>query len=213
MTDERPSARTRCCKPFRNKGFISDCYRRSRNCQRGGQFPRGGQPLSRSKAPVQNGLPDLAIYLAAKVISTNKTDMKSHSPGTRFCFGLDWQPCSKADVPSCRLASFVNRTAGRRKRSDGGSTGPTGDPPPSDARRDIVLSSCVDIQRYLTDVYQPRRRQFARDLITANVSAESNGAISKPGRQKSTLAGLRRAYGLDAARNYAARKGISTASV
>jgi hypothetical protein len=32
------------------------------------------------KASVQNGLPNLAMYLAAKVISTNKTDMKSHSP-------------------------------------------------------------------------------------------------------------------------------------
>ena len=30
---------------------------------------------------------------------------------------------------------------------------------------DIVLSSCVDIQRYLTDVYQPRRRQFTQNLI------------------------------------------------
>jgi hypothetical protein len=103
MADERPGAGTRSCKSFRNKGFISDGYRRSRNRQRRGQFPRGGQPLSGSKAPVQNGLPDLAIYLAAQVISTNKTDMKSHNPELAL-FGLDWQPCSRADVPSCRLA-------------------------------------------------------------------------------------------------------------
>lgn len=84
------------------------------------------------------------------------------------------------------------------------------------ARRDIVLSSCVDIQRYLTDVYQPRRRQFARDLITPQRRAhglESNGTIGKLDGRKVRSPGLRRAYGLDAARNYAARKGISTASV
>ena len=79
MADECAGAGARRCKSFRNKGFISDGNRRSRNRQRGGQFPRGRQPLSRSKAPVQNGLPDLTVYLAAKVISTNKTDMKSHN--------------------------------------------------------------------------------------------------------------------------------------
>ena len=86
--DKCPGARTRCCESFSNKGFISDCDRRSRDRQRGGQFPRGGQPLSRSKAPVQNRLPDLTVYLAAKVISVDKTDMKSHSPEPALV--LDW---------------------------------------------------------------------------------------------------------------------------
>jgi hypothetical protein len=79
MADECPSACARCCKSLRNEGFIGDRDCRSRNRQRGGEFPRSRQPLSRSKAPVQNGLPDLAVYLAAKVISTHKTDMKSQS--------------------------------------------------------------------------------------------------------------------------------------
>ena len=88
MADERPGARARRCKSFGNEGFISDGYRRSRNRQRSGQFPRGGQPLSRPKASIQNRLPDLTIYLAAKVIPTNKADMKSQVPNS-LCFGLD----------------------------------------------------------------------------------------------------------------------------
>src|SRR5207244_7142281 len=44
--------------------------------------------LSRSKAPVQNRLPDLTIDLATEVSSTNKTDVKSHNPGpSSFCNG------------------------------------------------------------------------------------------------------------------------------
>jgi len=105
MADECPSACARCCKSLRNEGFISDRNCRSRNRQRGGEFPRSGQPLSRLKAAVQNGVPDLTVYLAAKVISSHKTDMKSHCPNS-LCFGLDWQPCPKANVPSCRLATL-----------------------------------------------------------------------------------------------------------
>jgi hypothetical protein len=88
MADECPGAPTRCCKSFRNKGFIGDCDRRSRNRQRGGQFPRGRQPLAGAKAPVQNGLPGLAVDLAVKVIATNKTDMKNH--GSELAFLPDW---------------------------------------------------------------------------------------------------------------------------
>ena len=108
MADERPGARTRCCKSFRNKGFISDCDRRSRHRQRGGQFPRGGQPLSRPKAPVENGLPDLTVYLAAKVISTNKTDMKSHSPELAL-FRIGLATLLKGRCSVLPLGRLVNR--------------------------------------------------------------------------------------------------------
>ena len=105
MADERPSTRTRRCKSFRNQGFISNGDRRSRDRQRASQFPRGGKPLSGSKAPVQNCLSDLTIYLAAQVISTNKTDVKSHGPAPVFLLGLEWQHCTKINVPSGRFGS------------------------------------------------------------------------------------------------------------
>ena len=69
---------------FRDKPFIRDRHRRSCNCQRGGQFSRGRQPLSRPQAPVQNGLPNSAVDLAAEVSSTNTTDVKSYNPGSIF---------------------------------------------------------------------------------------------------------------------------------
>src|SRR5205823_11216254 len=84
MADERPRARMGCRESFREKAFIRDRHRRSRNPQRGGQFSRGRQALSRSKAPVKNCLPDLTVDLATEVSSTDKTDMKSHGPGLSF---------------------------------------------------------------------------------------------------------------------------------
>ena len=111
MADECPGARTRGCKSFRDERFICDCDRRSRHGQRGGQFPRGGQPLSRPKAPVQNGLPDLPIYLAAKVIPINKTDMKSHNPEPAL-FRIGLVTLLKGEGSILPLDGLVNRIAG-----------------------------------------------------------------------------------------------------
>jgi len=110
MADERPGARTRCCKSLRNKGFIGDGYCRSRNRQRGGEFPCGRQPLSRLKAAAQDGLPDLTVYLAAKVISSHKTDMKSHCPKLAlFRIGLATLPKGQCSI--LPLGNLVHFTA------------------------------------------------------------------------------------------------------
>ena len=109
MADECSSARTRCYKSFGDERFISDRDRRSRNRQRGGEFPRSRQPLSRSKAPVQNGLPDLAVYLAAKVISTHKTDMKSQSHELAL-FRIGLATMLKGQCSILPLGGLVDRT-------------------------------------------------------------------------------------------------------
>ena len=100
-----------CRKSFCEKAFIRDRYSRSRDPQRGGQFSRGWQTLSRSKAPVQNCLPDLTVDLATEVSSTNKTDVKSHNPGPSS-FAMDRQPCTKVNVPSYRLTDVEMATEG-----------------------------------------------------------------------------------------------------
>jgi hypothetical protein len=97
-----------CRESFRDKAFIRNRHRRSRNRQLGGQFPRGRQLFSRPKTPVQNCLPNLTIDLATEIASTNKADMERHSPGPSFFFlTLDWQPCIKVNVPSYRFADMV----------------------------------------------------------------------------------------------------------
>ena len=80
MADERPGARMGCRESFREQAFIRDSHRRSCDRQRGGQFARGRQALSRPKPPVQNCLADLTVDLATEIALTNKADMKGHSP-------------------------------------------------------------------------------------------------------------------------------------
>src|SRR2546423_13602715 len=65
--------------------------------------------LSRSKAPVQNRLPDLTVDLATEVSSTNKTDVKSHNPGPSS-FAMDRQPSTKVNVPSYRFSDVEMAT-------------------------------------------------------------------------------------------------------
>ena len=184
MADEGPGARMGCRESFREKAFIRDRHRRSRNRQRGGQFPCGRQPLAGPEAPVQNCLPDLTVDFVTEVSSTNKTDVKSQNPGPSS-FAMDRQPCTTVNVPSYRFTDVEMATEGSlsvKLISQG--QGPVvrgmrgrGTPAPG-ARRSIAKhgrpltgrtmnksSSAVSPVRHCRQVYDQRGKPMARSNV------------------------------------------------